>query len=214
MPDDSNNSNTLVSAMAPDASTSPVEWGPEIRVDGKRPEWLGSFAKRIVYQRDGKDWYDPSPFSPDMWSERDISDNRDGWASVTAIRLPADHPHYRQPTTPERDPALWDRMAALVRRMGTIYRDAGSPAELPPRNYDMRDYAEARDIQNLLPKPVDPDLIEAREIAASMLEVAQGGTHIEETRRGERDGYVHVCIALAGIQRGRELAAPEVSHVG
>jgi hypothetical protein len=112
-----------------------------------------------------------------------------------------------QPTTPERDP-MRERLEALVWRMAERYNSGAGDYDSIGRDA-LPFLRDAHDMTADLPKPVDPDLIEAREIAASMLEVAQGGTHIEETRRGERDGYVHVCIAFAGIQRGRELAGEQ-----
>ena len=76
--------------------TQEIVWGPAIAVDGKRPGWLGEFADRIAYQRNGNRWFGPHPQWPDMWSESDIVGSGSGWGNVTAIRLPADHPHYRQ----------------------------------------------------------------------------------------------------------------------
>lgn len=48
-------------------------------------------------------------------------------------------------------------------------------------------------------QPVEPDLLEARKLA-------------REIMSGERDGALSVIAALAGIKRGRELAAQEQSR--
>lgn len=72
------------------ASGSSVEWGPAIAVDGKRPGWLAidqvaQYQHRI--ERDGS-W--------GKGAARHWNWNDEDWQCVTAIRLPADHPHYRQ----------------------------------------------------------------------------------------------------------------------
>lgn len=82
-----------------------------------------------------------------------------------------------QPTTPERDPALWDRMVALVRRMCHVYVQTDR-AEYP-------DYAEARAIvADLAP----PDPVEAI---------------VDELMR--KDCTTRQAIEEA-VRRGRELA--------
>lgn len=61
-----------------------IEWGPEIAVDGKRPEWLGDGEWVECY---GKhlDWWDGCGGRADEW---------DGWKDYTAIKLPASHSAY------------------------------------------------------------------------------------------------------------------------
>jgi len=62
-----------------------MQLGPEIKIDGKRPDWLGDDEKIGIVWRHGLRW-----------------DNLDtpvdcvhGWEdSVVAIMLPADHPYY------------------------------------------------------------------------------------------------------------------------
>ena len=56
--------------------------------------------------------------------------------------------------------------------------------------------------------PVDPDLIEARKLTAH--EYSIGGPFYaasDEIRQGKKDDKMCVRTALAGIKRGRELAA-------
>ena len=53
---------------------------------------------------------------------------------------------------------------------------------------------------------VDPDLLEAREIAAKYWGRADAA---EEYRAGKWDDASHVVVALAAIKRGRELGLPK-----
>jgi hypothetical protein len=62
------------------------EFGPPIAVNGKRPEWLGD-DERCLPCWDAKAWY------PMRGGARVRSVS--GWASVSAIRLRADHPYYQ-----------------------------------------------------------------------------------------------------------------------
>lgn len=208
MPGNSNSLNTRVGAMAPDASTSAVEWGPEIQVNGKRPEWLASGPQCILLHNvTGWHQYRADAVNPDHvgWAMPN------GTANVDLIRLPADHPHYRQPTTSERDPALWDRMVALVRSMADRYDNGRSDDESVARDaYPwMR---EARAIVADLPKPVDPDLLLAREIVAEEYGDGSNVAHLAaQARSGEGDEWFHTKVVLRAI---RKLRAPEVSHVG
>jgi len=105
-----------------------------------------------------------------------------------------------QPTIPERDPALWDRMEALVRRVAEGDWQPG---------YAFVTEVEARAIVADLPKTVDPDLIEARELCAKDAEEAQFIGLPEKYRAGEKDGSPAMQVVLAAIKRGRELAQGE-----
>lgn len=167
-------------AMAPDASTSPVEWGPEIRVDGKRPGWIRNDDWRSVRTLALGEWQTADVESPGD-SIEDMSEW--AWDTITAIRLPADHPHYRQLTTPELDPVLWDRMEALVRRIAS---------------HDTPFAVECRAIVADLPKPADPD----EEIARDLVRAAY--PEMKPGYAGRR-----YQIALAAIKRGRELAGEQ-----
>ena len=133
-------------------------------------------------------WYDVTPSLGAHWSfqpEGHHSDPLCKWR----IRNVAS-------TTPERDPALWDRMEALVREMAS------------QRGPEPRFIERARAIVAALPKPVDPDLIEARSI------VANAKPHVAEYSgqdilAGLEDDCFAMLVALAGIRRGRALQRGE-----
>lgn len=182
MPGNSNSLNTRVNAMAPDASTSPVEWGPEIRVGNCKPEGLVKDSS-LVWWTDGEVSH-VSTTERLVWTQERVP--------LKAIRLPAGHPYYsKAPTTPERDPALWDRMVALVRDIAEVGGEW-------THGYDQ--WKEAKTIVADLPKPVDPDLIEARRIVSD-----RGYPSDYE----EVDDDSVVGVALAAIKRGRELAGEQ-----
>jgi len=71
-----------------------IKWGPAIAVDGKRPGWLCSGEWRRVRTLAVGEWQ-----TADIESPGDTIPDMDewNWGDITAIRLPADHPHYRQP---------------------------------------------------------------------------------------------------------------------
>lgn len=65
-----------------------MEWGAEIKVDGKRPEWLGN-TERVAFH-DGYSWYgcDAEGFTTKVeWSAWEMDDE----PSLSAFRLPATH---------------------------------------------------------------------------------------------------------------------------
>lgn len=70
--------------------------------------------------------------------------------------------------------------------------------------------ADARAIVALLPEPVDPDLLIAREVAANTL-VALGASSemiaAADIREGTGDDKIIMHAVLFAIKRGRELAA-------
>lgn len=83
-------------------------WGQPIKVDGKRPEWLGNHDPILYEHRSnergkfgiGAHWH---------WKRHD-------WECVTSIRLPADDPRYQQegPTKAERRFKPGDRVASAL----------------------------------------------------------------------------------------------------
>ena len=81
------------------------------------------------------------------------------------------------------DPALAERMAALIRSITN------------PDVSGYNNYAEARAIAALLPKPVDPNLIEARLVA--------GKVTAEDYSDGALDYTFTIQAALTGIKAGR-----------
>jgi len=186
MPDDSNSVNTGVGAMAPDASTSPVDWSRPIEAvheDGRVVP-----AQRLRHDADNT-WPDENgQFHVCSNAGMFWESNGKPWRADRGYRI-----RNVQPTTPELDPALWDRMVALVRWMADRYDNGRSDDESVARDaYPwMRD---ARAIVGDLPKPVDPDLIEARKLAAEVEDFPHGS--LED-------------LALAAIKRGRQLAGEQ-----
>lgn len=168
-----------------------MEFGPEIKVDGKRPEWLGN-AERV--------WV--SNFSGSEIDQERIA-GRVYWPNAKSIRLPANHPHYTTPTPDERALALVKRMAEWL-------------AESDRSQIDKSLYwqSEARAIVAAL-EPVDGDLVEAREICASSAiseyddpgnrEVTLGSDLARHYRDGSYDKNSDMRRALAAIKRGRQL---------
>lgn len=63
------------------------------------------------------------------------------------------------------------------------------------------------------PLPVDPDLAEAREIVAQIYDVSWP-ERADAIRAGGQDNNVENVSALAGIKRGRALAAAETKPKG
>lgn len=106
----------------------------------------------------------------------------------------------REPSTIPVDKALWERVVGLIRDM------AGWPtASTPPIRFEL----EARAIAELLRPVVDEDLIEAREVAASMYDNGRNELLASNVRKGLRDDGMDVSIALAAIARGRALERGE-----
>ncbi len=102
-----------------------------------------------------------------------------------------------------------DRMAALVRDAVAISRDGKNIFKGVSRERTEAFLGEAIAIDALLPKPVDPDLIEARKIAKSygIIEIENGLTD-ERTviGCGYADRNPSIGAVLRAIKRGRELA--------
>lgn len=102
--------------------------------------------------------------------------------------------------------------AELVERMITCVRGLAAHWETAdPIDIDRR-IEEARAIVAELPAPVDPDLIEAREVVCGYHhdKHPESPWHVEQAaavRAGVRDSMLDVQAALFGIKRGRELAA-------
>lgn len=89
-----------------------IEWGPAIAVDGKRPGWLCSGEWRRVRTLAVGEWQ-----TADIESPGDTIPDMDewNWGDITAIRLPADHPHYRQPA-----PIDWSGELEAVHEDGRV----------------------------------------------------------------------------------------------
>lgn len=160
-----------------------VEWGPEIKVEGKRPEWLTNSDLRIDVSW-GKTRYTSG-------------DNPEGapvscvfWEGATAIRLPANHPHYTKPATPART-ALEQRMEGALRKLASedirSHQSDGVQAAI----------FEARAIVAELPEPADPDEIEADAIMTTI-----GFRNVDPSSDIRK-------VALAALRRGRALERGE-----
>jgi hypothetical protein len=91
---------------------------------------------------------------------------------------------------------MYEWMCRLVRDM------AGRGATIASYYVDA-DYSRAREIVDFLPKPVDPDLIEAREICTR--DACYTQRMAEAVRDGDYDGTSTVRNILSAIKRGREL---------
>lgn len=107
----------------------------------------------------------------------------------------------------EIDPVLVGKMAALVRDIADFTWSDGLLAGNASRNQDAAFAARLCEIARLLPKPIDPDLLEARRMVA----LRSGNAEIEAEYRlrvmdGAEDGHPAVINTLAAIKRGRELA--------
>lgn len=98
-------------------------------------------------------------------------------------------------------PETVGKLVALVRGVANCY-----PVEGEARGVGSKWINDARAIVAELPEPVDPDLMEARE--AVIASVGFGGTiAADRARSGDFDTWPTVIAALAGIKRGRALAA-------
>lgn len=193
-----------------------ADWGAEIPVNGKRPGWLKG-NDEVLLQECGLPFYKTSMLASEI-----------NWHSdLEAIRLPADHPHYAQPTLPDdltaRMVAENERLRKAIERAlqctpsigskyvglaGMTYRqvikyDCGDPWAI------LRGALVASEPESEL---IDNDLIEARKIAGDYW--MSKGDHLGQRRsvNGEMDGSRDIDIALAAIKRGRALERGEGSH--
>jgi len=83
-----------------------IEWGPAIAVDGKRPGWLGD-NDLMQWSWDEKKWYGKGVPARKYF----LADDE----PFDFIRLPADHPHYRQPA-----PIDWSGELEAVHEDGRV----------------------------------------------------------------------------------------------
>lgn len=168
-----------------------MEFGPEIKLEnGKRPEWLQDDERMQWKYQSGSTWYgEGSPAR--MYFEDGVMDE-----TPVSIRVCATHPHYTTPTPDERAvaPELVVRLVELAKRLD---KDAWDDPF-----HSMKD--EARAIVAAL-EPVDPMLLEARQVVAGLYE-GQGVAHLrEQALSGEGDEWFHTKVARAALARGRQL---------
>lgn len=91
----------------------------------------------------------------------------------------------------------------IVERMVDHLRKCAAEPRVRPNSL----HRELMEIVALLPKPVHPDLVEARKIVSHLYE-GQGVTHLAAAAlTGEGDDWFNTKCALAAIKRGRELEA-------
>lgn len=109
-----------------------IKWGHAIAVDGKRPSWLGD-EQRFMLKAHDADSHGTWNGEHTIWRGREWRDHY----KISAIRLPADHPHYRQTEAaiPEgmkpwhggnSAPADWDGKAVAFRDGKIGYAPVGA----------------------------------------------------------------------------------------
>jgi hypothetical protein len=172
----------------PAAAVSPTEdeWGPAIEVGGVRPAWLevpeGDEKKIWPRHIDGH-WLDyKMNGSINAWT----------WQWIGAIRLPANHPHYRteKPATGPNGVLTGVETLERLEALEAVVRGFAA------NDIPIGEYLELKRRARSLYPTIDPDLIKAREIA---------GTWSELYSSGEYDTSLAVQAALAGIKAGRDL---------
>lgn len=90
-------------------------------------------------------------------------------------------------------------------KVGRWYEEA---AERGMGNISFDQAQHRRDLAKalILPDPVDPDLLEAREICAKYWDKEECPSHAENYRSGCYDYDNPIALTVAAIKRGRELA--------
>lgn len=92
-------------------SGGPVEWGPAIAVDGKRPGFVRDDDRIHARGYPGGKWYSETVLG------RGYRADLVSWLEVQTIRLAADHPHYRQT---EAAPIDWSKPIEAVHEDGRV----------------------------------------------------------------------------------------------
>jgi len=180
--------------VAPNDMQDDGKWGAEIAVDGKRPEWLKAGPQPILLHN-SVGWH--------TFNCENVDPAKVGWAftsdgrpNVDIIRLPADHPHYRQGQASEAQTLTAQehlaRMEALVRRMAAL-NPVSEVAMMHTHEFD-----EARALVAAMEPVVDGDLVEARN------QLALYGWTSDDT-----DYQAVMDLAENCIKRGRALAEGE-----
>lgn len=85
-----------------------IQWGPAIAVDGKRPGWLADRDTILPQWPEWSIWKMGVP----VWRV-----SAEQWADTVALRLPADHPYYRQT---EEAPIDWSGELEAVHEDGRV----------------------------------------------------------------------------------------------
>ena len=184
--------------------TQEIVWGPAIAVDGKRPGWLKDGTPGMFENRPGEWLKQTHDVTAWCWAEK----ANDGKGCPIRIRLPADHPHYRQPAqeaaqpTPQADtkPDVTAELEDLAQQLAALSERHEALSERVAR------MAQPSAIRTMDLK-LDPDLIEARKLVAERtgrLQIECGYSH--SVLNGEQDDHPAVINTLTAIKRGRELA--------
>lgn len=104
-----------------------TEFGAEIAVDGKRPDWLKDDDKIVVLWRNTAGMWS----QPDAWNAAQIDADATmggefSWPTISAIKLPADHPYYKATEAGykywpggDKAPDDWDNSTVLLRSGST-----------------------------------------------------------------------------------------------
>lgn len=166
-------------------------YGYAISTNGERPDWLARH-ETIHWSNNGGPYQPVTAGEVRQWGDADNS---------VSIRLRSGHPRY-EITSPMTDlsPETVGKLVALVRRMALADK-----AEFVAMGTGCREaYAEADAIVAELPEPVDPDLAEARAMAASFSD--RNDVSHADFMNGDMDSGDEVQQLLAAIKRGRALA--------
>jgi len=163
-----------------------IVWGAEIPiVDGKKPEWLRD-DDRIAFN-EGCSWYGCDSGGVDSGVEW-MGSEWGGLGRVHVIRLPANHPYYATAAW-QPDPRTVQACAEHIANLPVCVKFGCTAKAIADEL-----------IEALLPAPVDPDLIEARRIAAEH-DDNKGYQYLD----GSRDEYPSFRAILAALKCGREL---------
>ena len=182
--------------------TEETVWGDEIVVNGVRPEWL-EHGVYLGYTRDGYYWFGPEEC---YWTENDIVGSRDGWNSVQAIKLRANHPHYSKTT--DDLPPDWAIIKAYKLAHGGGASDhnvldaykSGHDAE----TIVIQGFAHYIATHEQAPIAIDPDLLLARAIVGDANDNRGYGSYAKGVRSGDYDDRIEMTIALAVIKAYKE----------
>lgn len=184
---------------------SGVAWGPEIAVNGKRPEWLTQ-ADVIDWRWSAEgDWH-ATQF--DHYARGLPASHVSIENGAYAIRLRADHPHYTRNVTPTQQDAISGEVVERQRDALTWIADFA--ASKRRGTDDWFDLTEIEQVARraLLPEPVDRDLIAAREAEAKASEANGFSDYAAKVRAGGDDNGP-VRLRYEGIKLGRALADGE-----
>lgn len=94
------------------------------------------------------------------------------------------------------EPTLVERMVKLIRALAMV-----PISEWPPKNYRVHAQLILAELE-----PVDPLLLEAREIVARSYQNIRDHAYATWVRRGLKDSDPEMVAALAALKRGMELA--------